>query len=193
MGTLDQLPQIRGNDGTSLMTYLVRQVNKKFKNYEEFLSDLSCVESAVSGTTKYYQSESTSIQNGLKQIEAQLKNAPSSEMDKFNSVLNPFVQKVSLKVEKLCKDAQELSDLYKEIAVHFGEDPMTDSDSFFNIILRFCNNYRQAKEKDEIQEKEKLKKSSISPKKTLTNNPQMKVELKSELDKMISKMRSGDY
>ena len=155
------------------------------------MEEIDCIFNAVNGTTKYFLSESQLLQGGMKQIETQLKNEPYSNSDRFNVVMNPFFQQSSSKVEKLAKDAQELNEKFKELAIFYGEDPMTDSDSFFNTIVRFCNNYRQAVSQEENIQKESLKKSSNLPVKKTMN--QAKVELKGELDSLINKMRSGDY
>ena len=123
LDTLEKIDRHRGNDGkTSILTYLVKYVEKQDPDLLNLLSEFSNVEKAKGILFSELLNQSKQLKSGLKVAESLLKDPPVNSKDKFQKLFGPFVDAANKQLEQQEQEIADVTKKLEKVISGYGED-----------------------------------------------------------------------
>ncbi|KAL9643878.1 hypothetical protein ABK040_013289 [Willaertia magna] len=165
MKSLAKLNDTKSANGkTSLLTFIVKLVQEKYPDIEDFASELSNVSASTRVLVGALQDEIRQCQSSLSKVEAQVDKALQDDLqgDQFASIMKGFleeglesIKEIDTNFNEMMKDIKSLSPLFNEPEADLSKEP----DKFFQQIDQFIKLFNEAREKlkkeRDIEEKKK--------------------------------------
>merc|ERR1719270_619916 len=157
MASLDNLSITKSRDKKStIVHYIVEEVNKKYPDRKGFESELRYIEKAAQFSLENIMTDVHELEKGMKltikELEAR-QNTPSVKNAR-TMALKDFCDNASSQLQKLKQDAENAKKAFIDCLEHYGEDPKTlDANTFFAILKRFCDAWKTAEADNAKREK----------------------------------------
>jgi len=150
LSALDRLTDVKDSqDGHTLLLFLVEVVSRDFPAYNAFTADLLSLEAASVVSLPTITAEIQELVTGLKVLEGELQHIKGSKP------LEAFFTKSSTRVTAIQTDFKNMTDLFQQTCLYFGEDPKAmEITDFFSYFLRFTRSYQTCLK--DIQQRAKL-------------------------------------
>merc|ERR1712198_318120 len=158
MSTLDNLSLTKSTDKKSnLVNYLVEIVNTQFPDRKGFESELRFIENAAQLSLENISADVSELKKGMTLTLNELENRQKNPKDKNSPrtiALKDFCDNANGQLKKLLEEADKSKAAFNECLEHYGEDPKTmDASTFFAILKRFCESWKNAEQENIKQEK----------------------------------------
>lgn len=194
LDSLHKLLDVKTNNGTTLMNYLVELVESKYPNLADIQDDFPHVGDACRESLQMLQTDLAKLKGDLNLVDRE-KNHEGHTLpgDKFKQVMSAFFTEASKQVAECEELAKKAEENFKATCTFYCEDPKQDSQQFFDSLNRFINNFDKAR-KDNQRRKaaaEKAAKAAAAPKPTAKGAGGPAGE-KGVLDNLIEGMKTGE-
>ena len=149
MISLDNLSLTKSSDKKStIVHYIVEIVNAKYPDRKGFESELRYVEKASQFSLDNITTDVKELEKGmnltLKELDARL-NTPALKNNHRTVVLKDFCENAKSQLQKLKEDSDKAKNAFIDCLEHYGEDPKgMDASTFFAILKRFCETWKNA-------------------------------------------------
>jgi len=164
LDTLGKMAEVRAVDGkTNMLNYLAQLCDNK-DQYRDLLTiceDFPNAANACRESIPQIQSDLNKLNAELKQVEGALKTSPDDPSDPFKGVMSRFYETAVKRHEETMGMFQQLEKDYAALLEFFGELPSTDSQSFFNNIYSFSQNFEKA-HADNIRRRQMAEKQKLA-------------------------------
>eukprot|EP00123_Amoebidium_parasiticum_P014675 comp22593_c0_seq1/m.34618 comp22593_c0_seq1/g.34618 ORF comp22593_c0_seq1/g.34618 comp22593_c0_seq1/m.34618 type:complete len:1041 (-) comp22593_c0_seq1:292-3414(-) len=142
LNALNQLADTKSTTDRSmtLVHFLEDEIRTKYRDLVDWPSELLAVDNAAQINLATLQADVNGLDRARRQIEEEVKtlgaNAPKAYVE--------FNEKACKHVQKLVEDFQKMLQIYKDVLKYFAEDEKTELETFFGMVVKFVQTYKNA-------------------------------------------------
>lgn len=197
--SLVKMTDVKSVDGSqTMMNYLAQYVEDKFPQLADLPEDFPSLSDACRESMPQIDADINKLQGEVNTVLKAVETAPDSPSDPFKAKMGPFATKAQKEIEGCAAKMQAVKNDFASLAKYFGENPKTDSQSFFESLHRFVTNFEKAKKDNKrrktLAEKAKLaeeRKKEAAAKRAAGGGGDAPAQPGGLMDNLIGDMKSG--
>jgi hypothetical protein len=122
--TFEKIAAHKAGDGkTTVMHYLVNYLEKNFPDHIHILAEWSNAAKCQTIMFQDVESQFKQLKNGMKMIDKQSQEAPTSDVDNFSKIMSTFCKSNEVLLENMSTQLTSTQSAYEKLVQGYLEDP----------------------------------------------------------------------